>query len=516
MRRSFTAAPLLAAGCVLLAACGTTVATDQRPLAGSFYEDPLAVPEAGGPDGSQETGAPGDPLGAPGDTAGGNEVPRAPGDAVGGAGSPGAGPGRQASPGGAAGVDSPRGTAAAGPGVTATSIALGIPYCNDCAGANAALGAGGDNPGDTRRYYQAALDDVNARGGVLGRKLVPVFHEIKASQNLDASAQEACETWTQDHKVLAIFMRTEVAYECARKAGVLVMGKGGSGPVFERYPNLFAPSTIRLEALGAATVRAMVRVGWHKPEPRWPTGKIGLITWEHSDYKYAINKGWLPALHEAGLEESDVRYVSVPQNADAIADATAAISSAVLSFRQKGIDHVFIADGPAGIFGGEGLTLLFLHNAKSQKYYPRYGFNSENSPGFKDYPADQQSGMLAINSYDNEKVNDEGIELNPVRERCWALMTKRSLPVGDVQTRKQAIIACEIAWFAEAVLKRARGTTLPDVIAAAHSLGTSFRSPWAYGTRIGPQQRDGVYLFRSARFDDGCECMQYTGRPHEP
>jgi hypothetical protein len=74
-----------------------------------------------------------------------------------------------------------------------------------------------------------------------------------------------------------------------------------------------------------------------------------------------------------------------------------------------------------------------------------------------------------------------------------------------------ALGACDIAWFMEAVLKRAtNGTTLPQVIAAAESLGTSYRSPYTYGTRLGPGRHDGVSFFRNARYDQGCSCMKYT------
>ena len=64
-----------------------------------------------------------------------------------------------------------------------------------------------------------------------------------------------------------------------------------------------------------ATVRAMVQAGWHTPDATWPTGRIGLITWEDNQYQYAMEKGFLAALAAAGLKETDVRYVAVPQSA---------------------------------------------------------------------------------------------------------------------------------------------------------------------------------------------------------
>lgn len=529
---------LVAVAALMTAACGSTVQTSGTNALGSGSQTTGDSSAAGGGDGlggqgltpdGASPGGPGAVAGAPGEAPAGSGVPGGTtgggttgGGTTGTGGSTGSGggegaqaPGSGSAPGSGGGTG---GSSAQGPGVTATSIALGIPYCSDCSSANAALGAGGEDPGDPREYYKAALADVNDRGGVLGRKLVPVFQEVSASQNIDASSQAMCETWTKDNKVLIMYMRGELIYECAKKAGALVLGGAASGPVFQRYPNMFAPASIRLERLGAVTVKAMVRAGWHKPEPKWPTGKIGLITWDNNDYKYAMEKGWLPALTEANLKPADVRYIAVPQSDKSLADASAAISSAVLSFREKGIDHVFISDGAAGIFAGTGLTFMFLNNAKSQRYYPRYGFNTNNSPGWANHPADQQSGMLAVDSLAMRRLSDEGITPNAERERCWALMKKKGLRATDGQpTSNVALAACETAWFAEAVIKRTQGgTTLPNLIAAGESLGTAYRSPFTYGTRIAEGQHDGSSLFRNSRFDDACKCMTYSSKPYEP
>jgi hypothetical protein len=470
--------------------------------AASGAQDGLSTTPSGGPGSEADL-----PAGSGGGTTG-SAVPGSPVDT--------------GSTGGNASGTSPGGTPPSGlpvgPGVTPTSIALGIVFCNDCAAGNAAIGAGGEDPGDTRRYYRAALDDVNARGGVLRRKLVPVFYEGSVNDtNFDAAAQKACATFTQDHKVLMMSLRGEVAYRCAQKAGIIDLGPGDTGPMYQQFPNLFAPGAIRLERLFDVTVRSMVDAAWQKPQASWPTGKIGVITWDDNEYRYATKNGYLKGLHDAGLKETDVRYVTVPESARDLTEASAAISSAVLAFRREGIDHVFIGDGPAGVFVGAGLTLLFLQNAKSQSYYPRYGFNSNNVPDFPQYPQDELAGMLAIDYADSSSADDAGIALNPVRERCFALMRKRGLPVSEKQTQSVALDACGYAWFAEAVLRRATaGTTLPKMIAAAESLGTTYRSPWSYGERIGPGQHDGVALVRNSRYDETCSCITYSSQPFEP
>ena len=507
---------MLAAGSALVAACGSTVApAAQGPgTGGTLDSGGIAAPGAPAAPGSPGADGTGGQVLTPGGAVSGGTTGAGSAGTTG-AGSAGTTGGTAA--GGSTGGAAPAagGSGAVGPGVTATEIKLGLPYCSDCAAANAALGAGSEDPGDTRRYMQAALDEVNARGGLLGRKLVPVWHEVSASDNIEASQQAACETFTKDNKVLAIFFRGEIIYECAKRAGIITTG-GGSGPVFERYPNLFSPAGIRLERLAAATVKAMVKSGWHKPDTKWPTGKIGIVSWDNPDYRYAMSKGWLPAMKAAGLPDPMVRWVAIPQSDRGIADAGPAISSAVLAFRQAGIDHVFISDGPAGIFTGAGLTLLFLQNAKSQQYYPRYGFNSNNSPDFESHPKDQLAGMIAIDSFSTADANDEGIPKNPQRVRCFEVMRKKGLRVGAWQTQAVAIGACDIAWFTEAIVKKARSTLLPDMIAGGEALGTSYRSPYSYGNRLGPGQHDGTALFRNLQWDNGCSCLKYTSKPYEP
>lgn len=517
VKRARSKAGISLAAVLLLSACGSTVATNSA--GGQLQNGQPGVGGAAGTGAPANSGlggpaAPGTAGGTTGASSGGTGAVTG---STGGTTGTTTGFGTTGSTGAGGSTGGTTGTSTAvGPGVTATTIALGIPYCNDCAAANGAIGADGEDPGDERRYFQAALDEVNSRGGVLGRKLVPVFHEVSASDNIDVSAQAMCETFTKDNKVAAIFFRTQIIDECAKKAGIIAVGDSGSGPLFAKYPNLFSPSTLRLEGLGAATVNGMLAAGWQKPTPKWPTGKIGLITWEDNEYKYAVEHGWLPALQKAGLK-ADVRYVAVPQSDKSLADSSSAIASAVLAFRNEAIDHVFIPDGPAGIFKGGGLTLQFLDEAKSQQYFPRYGFNSNNAPGDSALPADEQSGMLAVDANDLQASNDQGIAPNPQRARCYALMEKKALKHTDGKnTGILALGACDIAWFSEAIFNKAGGTTLSQVIAGGEALGTSYRSPYSFGNHLGPGRHDGERFFRNSMFDDACACMKYTSKPYEP
>jgi hypothetical protein len=511
---------------LVLPACGSTVQQNASgglpPGAAGFPADGLSVPAADGAAGAAS---------GPGEVGGGAFDPSDPSASASatGAGSaafPGTDPGPGApgtggsatgpAGGGGAGAAAPSG--AVGPGITADKVHIGVAYFPDAAAANSSLGAD-SNAGDQRDYYNAVIDDVNSRGGVAGRKMVPIYHEYKtaSSEPFDAQSEQACNRWTKDNKVFAIAFRGRVLQECARKAGALMLaGDGEAGPTYASLPNLVDPDGIRLERLGAATVLGLNRDRYFQPTPEWPTGNIGVITWQDRSFEYGVREGYVPALASLRLEPTETAYIAVPQNVGAIADASAAVSNAVLRFRSQGVDHVLIQDGPAGVFGLGGLTLLFLNNAKSQNYFPRYGFNANNVPGFEVYPADQQHGMLAVDFSDYEPEKDAGIAPNAARERCFAIMKKRGVATSEKATAVTAAAACDEVWFLETLLRKAPEPTLQGALQAAAGLGTSYRSPYVYGTRFGPNRRDGAELARNARFDDACACMRFTTAPYAP
>jgi hypothetical protein len=511
-------APIALLLALVLPACGSTVASNGGGDALGAPAAPGLVDDGLGSGGTLDLGVPGADAAAGTAGAAGADGPATAGAPPVAGGTTGALPDGVAGPAGGSGAGPATQRAAVGPGITADKVHLGIAYFPDAAATNATLGASDANSGDQRDYYNAVIEDLNARGGVIGRKVVPVYYEYSSTSGepLDSQSQGACDHWTKDNKVFAITFRGRVLQECARDAGALILsGDGEAGPAYARLPNLLDPSAVRLERLGAATVRGLNREKYFAPTPDWPTGKVGIVTWQDPNYEYGVEQGYQPALKALGLA-APVRYIAVPQNAGAIADASAAVSSAVLAFRSAGIDHVLIQDGNAGVFGLGGLTLLFLNNAKSQNYYPRYGFNANNVPGFSIYPQDQQRGMLAVDFSDYMPTQDEGIAPNAQRERCFAIMNKRGVATSDQNTYATAAAACDQVWFIETLLRRAAQPTLQGALQAAAGLGTSYRSPQVYGTRLGPDRRDGGELARNARYDEGCACMRYTSKPYAP
>ncbi|MDX6217988.1 MAG: hypothetical protein QOG99_3572, partial [Frankiales bacterium] len=101
-------------------------------------------------------------------------------------------------------------------------IKIGIIYVNNDQGASSA----GINNGNTftpRRAYEALVAAYNARGGIAGRHINPVYVELKSSStSLKTDIEAGCNTFTQDEHVAAVLGGTGIYSEdlsdCLAKA----------------------------------------------------------------------------------------------------------------------------------------------------------------------------------------------------------------------------------------------------------------------------------------------------------
>jgi ABC-type branched-subunit amino acid transport system substrate-binding protein len=88
--------------------------------------------------------------------------------------------------------------AAPAPGVTASSIKVGVTY-PDVAAIRNLINV---NPGNYQVAYTALFDQINAHGGLAGRKIEPVFAAVDPLGT--AGAATACTQLTEDDKVFAV------------------------------------------------------------------------------------------------------------------------------------------------------------------------------------------------------------------------------------------------------------------------------------------------------------------------
>ena len=402
--------------------------------------------------------------------------------------------------------------AAKAPGITKTTIYIAEPYnSEEVNAADRAIGAAGAAASyDRRNVFNAAADYANKHGGFAGRVLKPIFFAYNATDGSDTQDQSACAYWTQDNKVFVIDgVFGAILQSCAEKAHAVAFGGAATAAEYKKYPHLIDPIAIRLDRLARLTVNGLYRAHYF-------AGKLGMVTWDDPSYREVMKGSYLPTLAKLGVKVTDTSYIYVPQEIQALGDMTANVSSAVAKFKSEGIDHVIIQDGPAGVFGGTGLTLEWMDQAKSQRYYPRYGQNTGNSPGWDVLPSDQMDHAIAIDHADYDKKFDVGWHTNAEREKCFKIEADAGYPVNSSNLNDEVAAgeSCDTVFFLQRVLNGGISLITNDsFISAAEQLGTSFHSAVVYGSKLVPGRRDGGGMMRSEEYFDSCKCLKFISSP---
>ena len=501
---------------LLIPACGTTVKSGAGPSAGRA-DTGLNLSGGGTPGtaagaGSSSAGGAtsGATAGGGGGLAGGSATASG-GVSSGASGGPVAGGGTAGTGGGSAAGTTSRLIPASAPGVTNSTIYIGVGYSSQSASADRAIGAAGAAPSyDTRNVFNAIINYANSHGGFAGRKLQALYYDYNLTTDSSTQDQSACAFWNQDNKTFAIGGAHPLLISCGQSAGELVLGAGSATEsTFKTYPNLIDPIGTALDRLGTVTATGLYKAGYF-------TGKLGLVTWDDPNYRATITNGYLPFLSAHHITPAQITYIAVPQQVGALGDMSAAVSSAVAKFKALGIDHVIIQDGAAGVWAGTGLTFEWMNQAKSQGYYPRYGQNTLNSPGWSVLPADQMNNALAIDDADEDPSKDAGWHTNQARQNCFNIEAAAGYPVNPSNQNDEGIAAesCDYIFFLQRVINSLSSLTVANFLTAAQNVGTSFQSAIIYGVKLSPGVRDGGDEFRTEEYFQSCSCLKYQSTPY--
>lgn len=429
--------------------------------------------------------------------------------------------------GSSSGVSGPR---AWGPGVTATTLTIGLPYTSNGRAAAAAFGATGEGigGGDQRRIWDVILKSVNGSGGVLGRKLVPVYHEFDAtsSEPQDSKQQAACATWTQDNKVFWVSATGgETLVPCLHKAGVAQSSASltdASTSFYRQYPYYVEAGTLQMDRVAAALPDRLHAQGFFST---WDTTrgaagpapvKVGIVSFNDPRTTFAVDRILVPALARVVPGSPVVVKISTPQSTAENASAISAIQSATLRFREEGVTHVLPFETQ-----GAGVGTFFAQGADQQKYYPRYGLTSGNGAqvlldaGL--WPKSQLAGAIGfgwlplvdVRNIDNP---DDGPDSNSARRSCLKLMKDAGVDAGSAIVKRQALESCNTIRLLKAATEAGGpAVTRASFLTGVHRLGGSFQSGTTFTTRFGPSHHDGVAQVRPFAYTPACGCIRYNG-----
>ncbi|MDT7572822.1 MAG: hypothetical protein QOE05_2996 [Actinomycetota bacterium] len=507
VRRLAQASAPLAVLC-LVVACGSTAQRPGATQAGLAPADPagdgLAVPvvtssAVPGPGGHVVTGS-----GGPG------FVPAGDGQLPGTAPSTGAG------------------TTPAQRGITATTVTVGFLYHQNSQALNAAVGAGAIDNGDELQQEKALVADANAHGGLLGRRIQPIYHAMDetSQDSFEVQYQAACADFSQDHHVFAVVAgaSAEVFLKCVAKAGIVVLADGftsAGASTFRSYPGYVEVSAMNLDRIAAAQTAALAGqgyfTGWDAaagaagPQPV----RVGIVTYSEQPFRDAVRGVLVPALKARGIDVVDVIEVKNPGAASEVGQEAADVSSAVLKLRSDNVSHVMLFESAGNV------ALFFLKQADSQHYLPRYGFNSQNgiqvllSGGL--VPTSQVAGALGFGWWpvlDLAENPQSGPYSNAARRRCIGIMRAAGVDVSGASAESNALAYCSMVDMLRAAVAKAGDPSARGFVNGVAALGTSFESASTLRTSFSNGKHDGVASYMNWAFTSGCSCFRYSGSPH--
>ena len=472
---SFTAFLLLT-----VAGCGTTV--------------PISATVAGGQPGTLDQGlSPGPGASAPGEQSLLGSGPVTGGEAS--TSGSGVSPGQAPASGGAGGLDAPSGMAATGRGYDAKHVYLGFPTNNDVNQAAGALGLGALNFGDQNAIIDAVVADVNAHGGVLGRAVVAVKHDLKTADlqsDPSKSAEETCRALSEDRSVVAVVnvvaaIDLSTFYSCLAHHDTPVVSAGFTA-VDDPFLRQFSPYLYRLTAASFSRLTPVwvARLAALRYFSSWDTlsggpgsapVKVGLLypSVQPQQRIFADLHGLLVA---RGLTVvPDVQYTTASLDAEG-----AAMSNAVLSFNSQHVTHVLSSDSD---------VLLFMQAADKQRYRPRYGLTSYHAPAAAlqaIVPASQLAGALGVGWLPISDVDTQHSPgaVGPGETACRDSMKRHGIDIAEAGAATIAFAECDGVSLVTQAARRIGGFGAQALRSGVSGVGPTFSSAlvWRSGLTV--------------------------------
>ena len=400
-----------------------------------------------------------------------------------------------------------------GRGFTKDAVKVGFSTAEDANALAKSFGIEGLDTGDIRRMIDATVADVNRRGGLGGRKVVPVIHDFNTAELLNnpaAAMQAACATWTQDDQVYVVVNPPLVdgnLLQCLKKESTPLVTANLDYPrtysaTYREYPDFFHVDAMLGERYDAIAIGRLVQRGFFS---KWDTVngrpgqlpvKIGMIvTGDASGRAYTASMQ--RQLGKAGLRADVV--VSCPTELSA---GLSCRQSAGLRFKSEGVTHVF------------GGSVPFMQQSEQQQYRPRYFLEYQPNTFAQNVPASQLNGAMSeayMPMLDAGESQDPGPP-TAASGYCVNVMRKADYPPNSRSVTWYMQIACDGLFFVKAALDAQGALTDDGLRPGFERLGGSVPAAMTWVTRFGPGEHAGVRGLRDLSFESKCSCFVYASR----
>jgi len=408
----------------------------------------------------------------------------------------------------------PSAAAKAVPGATAdrSPITVGILTTNN----DAASSAGVDN-GNTvtlRRAFEAAVEAWNARGGIAGRRVVPVYEEIaSSSSSYSSDLERVCASFTQDRRVALVLsglgLYAEQFGACLAKAGtpwIPVDYALGDDAALRSSSTLLTPTTVTTDVRAAALLRQLAAVG-----QLGPGNRLGVVVEGCPFNQRTYERTVVPLARSLGVPVAVDAVSRCFLGISDLSGLAAEMQNAVLRFQSSDVDRVVFVSGAM-----EGnLVLFFLTAAEAQQFRPRYGLTSAASPVVQEAntPEGQLRNAVGV-GWLPELDSTQSKVSRPAQRHCLDGLRRQGLVTSASADRFFAFSACDALALAEALLLRTAGRTDAGAfLGAASALGRGLATTTTYGggTDFSGGRRSAASTGRLFAWTSRCSCFDYTG-----
>jgi hypothetical protein len=410
-----------------------------------------------------------------------------------------------------------------GRGWDAKNVYFGVVTQKDAQTAFESVGVNGLNAGDQEAQAKAVVDEINRRGGILGRQAKLVFHDvgtIAAAKDQSGTGQASCTFYTQDHPVIAVFspvtLQDVPAFRgCMAKARVPIYSLTVNGidtqVLRELQPYYYAglaPAWDRLAPLFATQLKQMgYFTGWN-PQVGGPgpnAVKPGVLVPDDTVGRRIADQV-VRALAAVG-QKGTVVYKYDPAN------VATAMGPAVVNFAGNGVTHVITVNSD---------QLAFELSASSQGYRPRYGLTSYaayQATLESNGPAGQNVGAMGIGwspSIDVSDANDPG-PTGPGETQCLAIQKRAGQTFsGKRLAEVLAFGLCDgLQLFARAA-QLANGLTGEQLYAGVLKALPTFHPAVSFGNGLSANSLSVPGGVRRIAWETGCSCFRYQGSASYP
>jgi ABC-type branched-subunit amino acid transport system substrate-binding protein len=266
-------------------------------------------------------------------------------------------------------------------GITRDAIKLGVLIPSD----NSAKTGGSFSGviGDPKAQWNAFVNAVNAKGGILGRKIQPVYREY---DGLDLDAQRAaCVYLTEQAKVFAIvnsggFYGDPILCVTQQHKTPFIGQAGEALDYYQKSNGLYFSTTPNKDRVLKNMVAAAVRDGVYKGKT------IGLLSREGID-AIPVDRSLKPTLAAYGIKLAYEARIS--------SDDSAAQSQIPLEVQQMKTHHVDFIMLTTGLI----VANVFVQQADSQRYTPQYMTSDFASGGTDIYTVGMPASFAGAITY---------------------------------------------------------------------------------------------------------------------